>query len=100
MFPALEEVTPETGDEYLQASIMIPQGNTFACGTAVSCKHDAEGNIVGSAHDNLILDSCLYGIKFADGKVTTLTANIIARAMYAQGNPNIDPSGWAHWCQM
>ncbi len=33
-FPALkEEVTPEAGDDYMQASITIPHGNTFAHGT-------------------------------------------------------------------
>ncbi len=47
-FPALkEEVTPKAGDEYIQESIMIPRGNTFAHKTVVSCKHNAEGNILG-----------------------------------------------------
>ncbi len=42
-FPALkEEGTPEAGDEYIQASIMIPRGNTFARRTVVSRKRDAE----------------------------------------------------------
>ncbi len=53
---------------------MIPHDNTFAHGTVVSCKHDAEGNIIGFAHDNPILDSCLYAIEFADGIVMALTA--------------------------
>ncbi len=57
-FPTLkDEVTPKAGDEYIQASIMLPQGNTFAHGTVVSHKHDTEGNIIGLAHDNSILDS-------------------------------------------
>ncbi len=38
-FPAVkEEVTPKAGDEYIQASIMIPHSNTFARGTVVSHK--------------------------------------------------------------
>ncbi len=88
-FPVLkEEVTPEAGDKYIQASIMIPRGNTFTRGTVVSCKCDAEGNTIGRAYDNPILDSCIYEIEFADDEVTTLTANTIAKAMYAQCDPD------------
>ncbi len=73
-FPALEEeVTPEAGDKYNQASIMIPRGNTFACRTVVSRRCDAEGNIIGQAHDNPILDSCIYNVEFAH--VTALMTN-------------------------
>ncbi len=67
---------------------MIPHGNTFACRTIVSHKHDAEGNIIGHAHDNPILDSCIYYVEFADGKVTHFTANAIAKAMYTQCDPD------------
>ncbi len=67
---------------------MIPCSNTFACGIIVSCKHNAEGNIIGHAHDNPILDSCVYDIELADRKVTALTANAIAKAMYAQCDPD------------
>ncbi len=88
-FPAIkEEVIPKTGGGYIQASIMIPKGNTFAHGTVVSCKRKAEGKIIGHAHDNPILDSRLYDIEFADGKVTALTINAIAKAMYAQCDPD------------
>ncbi len=83
-FPTLEEeVTPEAGDEYIQASIMIPRSNNFALRTIVSCKRNTDGNI-GHVHDNPILDFLVYDFEFADGKVTALTANAIAKAMYAQ----------------
>ncbi len=62
---------------------MIPQSNTFACRTVVSHKGDAEGNIIGLAHDNPILDSQVYEVEFADDKVTSLTANAIAKAMHS-----------------
>ncbi len=32
----------------------------------VSWKHDAEGYIIGQAHDNPILDSSIYDVEFAD----------------------------------
>ncbi len=57
-FAALkEEVALKAGEEYIQASIMIPRDNTFAHRTIVSHKHNTEGNIIGRAHDNPILDS-------------------------------------------
>ncbi len=88
-FPVLEEeVTPKAGDKYIQASIMIPHGNIFACGTVFSHKCNAEGNAIGLVHDNPILDSCIFDVEFANGKVTTLTANAIAKAMYAQCYPD------------
>ncbi len=47
IFPALvEEVTPEAGDEYIQASIMILHGNTIAHVTVVSCKRNTDENII------------------------------------------------------
>ncbi len=61
--PALmEEVTPKDGDKYVQAFIMIPRGNTCAGGTIVIRKHNAEGNNIGHAHDNPILESCVYDV--------------------------------------
>ncbi len=47
-FPALEkEVTLEAEDKCIQASIMILPGNTFACRTVDSSKHDAEVKSLG-----------------------------------------------------
>ncbi len=88
-FPALKnKVTPEAGDKYIQASIMIPYGNTFTCRTIVSCKRNAEGHIIGCAHDNPVIGSHVYDVEFANSKVTALTANAIAKAMYAQCDPD------------
>ncbi len=87
-FSALEEeVTWKEGEKYIQASIMIPRGNTFACRIVVSCKRNTKGNIIGWAHKNSIIDSCLYDVDFTDGKVTALNANAIAKAMYADAYP-------------
>ncbi len=48
MFPDLEEeVTPEVGDEYLHASIMIPHGSQLMCGTVKGPKRDLDGNPIG-----------------------------------------------------
>ena len=75
--------TPEANDNYVNASIVLPRGNGNARGTVVSRKRDADGNVVGRANDNPILDTREYHIKFDDGEVSELTANVIAESMYA-----------------
>ncbi len=54
----------------------------------ISCKHDAEGYIIGQAHDNPILDSSIYDVEFADEEVTTLMANAVTKALYAPCDPD------------
>ncbi len=51
-------------------------------------KRDDNGNPIGRANDNPILDTREYIVKFDDGDVTELTANLIAESMYAQCDPN------------
>ncbi len=79
-----EEVTPEAGDEYVHASVMLRRGNQMMHGTVKARKRDPDGNPIGCQSDNPILDNQLYDVKFPDGEVTPLTANVIAQAMYAQ----------------
>ncbi len=84
-FPDLdEEVTPEAGDEYVHALVMLPCGSQMMSGTVRARKRDLDGNPIGCRSDNPILDTRLYDIEFPDGEVTPLTANAIAQAMYAQ----------------
>ena len=43
-FPDLdEEVTPEVGDEYVRASIMLPRGSQMMRGTVKARKRDPDG---------------------------------------------------------
>ncbi len=84
-FPDLDdEVTPEVGDEYMHALVMLQQGSGMMHGTLKACKQDLNGNPIGCCLDNPILVTWLYDVEFLDGKVASLTANAIAKAMYAQ----------------
>ena len=56
----------------------------MARGHVVAESHDANKNIMGRAHTNQRVDTRMYQVKFAGGKVTELTANIIAESMYTQ----------------
>jgi hypothetical protein len=82
------EVTPEMGDNYLNAKISVPQGGTLAKGHVTSRKRDTDGNPVRLANANPILDTREYTFTFNNGDETILNANLIAEAMYAQCNPD------------
>ena len=84
------EVTPydpyeeKLGDQYVNAEILLPRGDTMARGQVVHQKHDADGNPIGRSNQNLILDTCLYKVEFPGREMTELAANIIAESMYAK----------------
>ena len=54
----------------------------------MSHKRDSDGNPIGRANDNPILDSRHYLVEFDDGDVSELTANVIAESMYAMCDPD------------
>ncbi len=82
------EVTPEMGNNYLNAEISVPRGGTLMKGHVTSRKRDNDGNPVGLANANPILDTREYTFTFDDGDETVLNANLIAEAMYAQCDPD------------
>eukprot|EP00804_Cyclotella_cryptica_P009101 CCRYP_003177-RA/>CCRYP_003177-RA protein AED:0.23 eAED:0.23 QI:0/0/0/1/1/1/2/0/629 len=78
------DATPEIGDNYVNTEVMLPRGDHMARGKVIRRKRDAEGNPIGRANNNPILDTRQYEVQFADGEVTELTANVIAEVMFAQ----------------
>jgi hypothetical protein len=82
------EVTSEIGDNYLSAELMLPKGVVMVKGRVTARKHDWNGNPVGRANDNPILDTRSYIVDFDDGVQTELTANMIAESLYLQCDPN------------
>jgi hypothetical protein len=61
------EVTPEIGDNYLSAELMLPKGSVMVKGRVTVGKHYREGNPVWRANDNPILDTRSYIVNFDDG---------------------------------
>jgi hypothetical protein len=82
------EVTPEIGDNYLSAELMLPKGGVMVKGRVTVHKRDQDGNPVGRANDNPILNTRSYIINFDDGDQTELTANMIAESLYYQCDPD------------
>jgi hypothetical protein len=78
--------TPEFGDHYVHASVMLFHCNLIAQSTVIGCKHDDHGNAIGRANNNPILDLRVYRMEFHGGNVNELTVNVIAESMYALCN--------------
>ena len=60
----------------------------MAQGRVVKRLRDNDGNPVGRANDNPILDTREYVVEFDDGMEAELAANSIAQNMYAQCDPD------------
>jgi hypothetical protein len=77
----------EAGDSYISAEVLPPLGGVLRWGKVISRKCNADGNTVGRAHHRPILDTWTYEVEFNNGTIAELTANKIAKCMYAQCDP-------------
>jgi hypothetical protein len=76
--------TPEAGDNYISAEVLLHLGGVLWRGKVINCKCNTDGNTVGRIHEQPILNTRTYDIEFNDGTITELTAHKIAKCMYAQ----------------
>ena len=84
--------TPEFGDNYVGARVLLPRAGGMDNATVRKRSRGNDGNPIGRANDNPILDTRQYVVEFEDGHQAELTANVIAQNMYAQ----CDPDGHQH----
>ena len=78
-----DEPTP-IYDTYIGAGVVLLKGNDMVSGAVMSRVKDFEGQPIGKADKNPILDTTVYNVEFSDGENAELAANIIAECMYAQ----------------
>jgi hypothetical protein len=87
--------TPEVfNDTYLNMELALPSGDGAEPAfvrVAKRLKH-ANGLPIGTAHDNPILDSRMYEVKYQDGHKAAMAANAIAQSLFAQ----VDAQGNCH----
>ena len=87
--------TPDTGDDtYLNMELALPGGDEGEAKMAKVTKRlrDSQGNPIGKAHDNPILDTRVYEVEYIDGSTAALSANAIAENLFAQ----VDDEGNRH----
>ena len=77
------EPTPKAGDKYMNADVMLIRGGTISMVQVIECNFDDNGNYIGQANDNTIIDSHHYMVQFEDGEVNGITENILSESIYA-----------------
>lgn len=82
--PEIGDYTPETYVKLLSAEGILPKGNLLVPAQVFKRKHDSDGNPVGIAHNNPILDTGIYKVQFPDGHAQEYAANVIADNIYSQ----------------
>ena len=60
---------------------------TMVKGCVSACKRDRDGNPVGLANSNPLLDTHSYIVDFDNGNQTKLTVNLIAESLFSQCDP-------------
>jgi hypothetical protein len=75
-------------DFLMNSEVLLPVGNSQEFARVLRRKREADGKVVGTAHHNPALDSCIYKVRFPDGRTEELAANVIAEAVYAQCDTN------------
>ena len=78
----LEPRPDATPDHFLNASVVLPQGEKCFQGELTSFRIDPEENPIGRANAQLFLDNIHYEVEFGDGEITKLSANVITESMY------------------
>ena len=69
--PEMDDIMPEAMDNYIGVEIMIYHGDTVAQGSVGRRKRDVEGNTIGRANSNPILDTQVYEVEFEHRSMST-----------------------------
>lgn len=79
-------------DRMIHSEVLLPQGKRIKSAKVLRRTVDDAGELVGTYHENPMLNTCTYDVMFPDGEVKQYAANIIAENLYAQ----VDPEGHIH----
>jgi hypothetical protein len=90
--PEADEFDHDAFDKYVAAEVVIPKGDSLLYGKVLRRKRDNDGNLIGHAHANPVLDSSIYEVEFEDGRTEAYAANAIAEYLYAQ----VDDQGYQY----
>jgi hypothetical protein len=83
-----DEFDPDSFDTYLNMGLSLDRRPGVEPESARVTKRlrDKDGNPVGTANDNPILDTRLYEVKYLDGHKAALSANAITESLRDTGN--------------
>ena len=84
--PILQE---SVAGRMINADVLLPRGEMNAVAKVVKQSVDAEGKVVGSFSENLMLNTLMYECEFPDGATKEYATNIIADKIFLE----LDPDG-------
>ena len=93
LIPELDDELKDTevsGDFLVNTEVLLPIGNAQEPARVLRCKCNLDGKPVGSAHANPALNTHVYEVGFPDGRTEELAANVIADAVYAQCDADVN----------
>jgi hypothetical protein len=90
--PEADDYDHDAFDQYINAEVLLPVGDSLLTGKVIARKKDRDGNPVGRSNANPILDSRVLEVQFNDGVVKEFAANVIAEHIYSQ----VDNEGRRH----
>ena len=79
-----DDFTDEAYDGYLNAELILPQGDRMVKGKVLKRKRGDDGAPVGVRNSNPIIDTRVYEVGFSDGSTAEYAANVIAENMFSQ----------------
>jgi hypothetical protein len=82
--PDLDKFDEETLDKLLSTEVVLSKGDLQCVGKVINRKRDLDGNPIGRANTNPILDTRIYEVEFLDGTIAEYAANVLAEALYTQ----------------
>jgi len=83
-------VDADTYDKFISAQVLLPRGDGFEKGTVTRRKRDSDGNLIGHANSNPILDTRVYEVVFPDGNISEYATNVITENIFAM----VDDEGY------
>ena len=80
-----EDEIPDTEacGQYITARVLLPRNDTYEKATNTCRKRDNNGNLIGHAHTNPLLDTRIYEVQFPDGASSEYSTNVIAENIFA-----------------
>jgi hypothetical protein len=90
--PDREDLPDNHYDQYVNAEVLLPKGDSMVTGKVKRQKLDDLGIPTGHQHDNPVLDTRTYYVEFPNSAEMEYTANMIAENMWAQCD--IDRNQW------
>ena len=83
-----DDGNPETGDTYVGAEVSLPHGDSQQTCKVIHWARDQDGELTGTAHNNLTLDTHSYQVEFPNRQLGEYSTNVIAQNMLSQCDPD------------